>query len=54
MIPTLHPVSLPETGFLRPHAFPYAGKPWTAQIQSLPSQGRWPGEAEPPPPEGEP
>ena len=27
MIPTLHPVSLPETGFLRPHAFPYEGKP---------------------------
>ena len=24
---TPHPVSLPETGFLRPHAFPYAGKP---------------------------
>ena len=27
IIPTRHPVSLPETGFLRPHAFPYAGKP---------------------------
>lgn len=27
IIPTLHPVSLPETGFLRPHAFPYAGEP---------------------------
>lgn len=39
IIPTLHPVSLPETGFLRPHAFPYAGKPWTAQIQSLPWKG---------------
>ena len=28
------------------HGFPLWGKPWGAQIPSLPFQGRWLGEAE--------